>query len=111
MNALTDNPAYILLFSGRTTPDVSDSIECPFGPACRRSVINTDGTFRKAPAIGTMCVILRFVREIPIEAGHPRIISIPTPEKAHVTASSFFTAVRPSGGVHAAASARAVGRS
>jgi len=107
-DAVNDNPAYKLLFSGRTTPDVSDSIECRFGPACRRSATNTDRTFRKAPKIGTMCVKFRFVRENPVEGGHPRIISIPAPEKAHVTASPFFTAVRPSGGVHAAASAGAI---
>ena len=85
------------------------------GPTCTRSAINTDKTFRKAPKIDTMCVIFKFVGEIPIEGGHPRIISIPAPEKAHVkadiTASSFFTAVRLSGGVHASASASAVVRS
>jgi hypothetical protein len=42
------------------------------------------------------------------EGGKP---TIPAREKAHVTASSFFTAVRPSGGVHAAASAGAIARS
>jgi hypothetical protein len=62
----------------------------------------------ESPKIGTMCVKFSFVRETPVEGGQPRIISIPAPEKAHVTASSFFTAVRPSGGVHAGASAGAI---
>jgi len=61
-DAVNDNPGYKLLFSGRTTPDVSDSIECRFVaddlPPIR--------TFRKAPKIGTMCVKFRFIREIPV---------------------------------------------
>ena len=63
-----------------TAAHISDSIECRFGPACRRSATNTDMTFRKAPKIGTMCVKFRFVREIPVEGGHPRIIRIPALE-------------------------------
>jgi hypothetical protein len=107
-DAATDNPALQIAFSGLTTPDVSNSME--YGvvrladdlPSIRTG---PSGKPRKSEpfASNSGCA-----RQTPVEGGHPRITSIPAAEKAHVTASSFLAAVRPSGGVHAAASAGAI---